>query len=619
MDLPLYFSRIDLPDGGEHAPVKAALLKYFYDKGFYFNIKDRLEEIYDCFTLDRMITLWAGYEVSLYPEENVSLGPESRKKLDDILKNRTISMAGSGSGIIGRVYERSLDSTYRKEMGITYTPEDICDYVSTMLRGRTHADTVFMDPACGCGTFLEIFYDNIIRYHWNNSGDLLISEIHEKVLKNNIYGCDSSAYACAIAKVTLALKYQTFVLCENIINADSLTELPESFTGKFDVVSSNPPYIGHKTIRAEYRRRVRDEYAAVYYNKADISYCFFMLGERLLKENGTLLYISSRYFAQSKYAYGLRKFILENFRIQKVIDFFGARPFRNAGIDPLIILMSKHRDNGEYTIPAVRFLTSRPGVGDILDSPVVETVRTSVSLLSPEGFNFLSDDQIGLKKSVDSRCSGRLSDICEFFQGVITGCDKAFVTQGEDECTAECGKKWIKSSALKRDHIEYKGQYVLYTDSLKTIEEAPHTLERISAYRDRLSARRECLSGSKEWFRLQWGRKEKLFEAEKIVFPYKSADSRFTVDRDRYCFSADVYGMIPKEEYRGILDLDCLARLLNSGIYTAYFRSYAKKLGGALYEYYPNTVGELPVPDIETINGFTSDRAVTEYFGRENT
>lgn len=614
MDLPLYFSKLDLPDGGEHVPVKAALLKYFYDKGFYFKVKDLLDGIYDCFTLDKMISLWAGYEVSLYPEEPVVLGPDSRRKLDDILKSRTVNMNGSGTGIIGRVYEKSLDSAYRKEMGITYTPEDICDYVSTMLRGKTDADTVFMDPACGCGTFLEIFYDNIIRYHWNNSGELKISEVHEQVLKNNIYGCDSSAFACAIAKVTLALKYQKFVLCENIVHADSLTELPGSFNGKFDVVSSNPPYIGHKTIKAEYRARIRDEYAPVYYNKADISYCFFMLGERLLKENGTLLYISSRYFAQSQYARGLRKFILDNFRIQKVIDFYGARPFHNAGIDPMIILLRKERDTGEYTVPSVRFLTSRPGVGDILDSPVVETIRTSSSLLSPEGFNFLSSDQLDMRKLVETGSSMKLSELCEFFQGVITGCDKAFVTQGEDECTAECGKKWIKSSSLKKDHIEYRGQYVLYTDRLASIEDAPHTLERISEYRDRLSGRRECASGAKEWFRLQWGRREQLFDADKIVFPYKSADSRFTVDREGYCFSADVYGMTVREKYSGKVDLDCLARLLNSELYTSYFRSYAKKLGGALYEYYPNTVGELPVPSADIINTFVSEEAIDGYF-----
>lgn len=613
MDTVTYFSRLSIPDGGEYPRVKAALLKYFYDKGFYFDVRDHLEEVYSDFTLDNMISIWAGEKVSVYPEEPVCLGEESRKLLTELLHDRSRSMAGSGTGIIGKIHEKSLDAAERKQQGVTYTPEDICDYVSAMLRGKIKLSTKFFDPACGCGTFLEIFYDSLIRCYWETSESDRISEAHERILKTNIWGCDSSPYACAIAKITLALKYRHFVMCENIITADSLTDLPEGYCGTFDVIASNPPYIGHKTVDTVYRRRIEQMYPQVYYNKADIAYCFFVLGEKLLRPGGCLLYVSSRYFTQSRYADGLRRFILENMRILKVIDFYGARPFKNTGVDPLIIMLKKERMTEEYLIPSVRFLSPSPG--DLLDDPSVEQMKTPVSLLSPAGFSFLSSSQMKLRELAALKCPYRLTDICEFFQGIITGCDRAFVTDGTDPAVEECGRKWIKSSSITSEGIEYRGLYLLYTDLIRDIEEAPHTRERLSEYTDRLSRRRECAQGRKEWFRLQWGRRPELFEEEKIIFPYKSASSRFTVDREGYFFSADIYGMRIRDDFSSVLSLEKIAMLLNTPLYREMFFSFAKKLGGDLYEYYPNTLGELRVPDPSVIAGFADTEDIYDFFG----
>lgn len=614
MDIIGYMAKLSIPDGGEHPRVKAALLKFFWDKGFYFDVKSCLDEIFSDFTLDRMISLWAGREISVYPEESVSLSEASREILLSVLRNRELSMTASGTGIIGRIYEKSLDGADRKAQGVTYTPEDVCDYVATMLRGKISPDVRFIDPACGCGTFLEIFYDGLIRLMWEDGGEENISTVHERILRENIFGCDSSAYACAVSKITLALKYRHFVLCENIYNIDSLTDLPEELLGTFDIVSSNPPYIGHKTIDKSYRAVISRLYPEVYYNKADISYCFFVTGHRLLREGGILLYISSRYFTQSRYADGLRRFILDSFRIRKVIDFYGSRPFRDTGIDPLIILLSKGAPEGEYTVNTVRFIPSSSGADDILDSPSVEIIKTPVSLIGPEGFNFLSASQLELKRTVEEKSSLRLADVCDLFQGAITGCDRAFVTTADDPAAGECGRKWIKSSCIKRDGIEFRGQYVLYTDSLEDMRSAPNTLKRLEGFRERLSSRRECREGRREWYQLQWGRRPELFDSVKIVFPYKSSDCRFAVDREGYCFSADVYGMVPRREYEEVLDLDRLAMLLNSPIYSRYFFTFAKKLGGTLYEFYPNTVGEMLIPAPDIIRSFRSEEDIIEYF-----
>jgi adenine-specific DNA-methyltransferase len=111
------------------------------------------------------------------------------------------------------------------------------------------------------------------------------------------------------------------------------------------------------------------------------------------------------------------------------------------------------------------------------------------------------------------------------------------------------------------------------------------------------------------WYELQWGRKEEIFEARKIVFPYKSTSNRFAIDEGSY-FSADVYSLVIKDEG---LSYEWLMNLLNSSLYEFYFKTYAKKLGDALYEYYPNTVMRLGIPESQNLK-FTDDNSIFDYF-----
>jgi adenine-specific DNA-methyltransferase len=54
--------------------------------------------------------------------------------------------------------------------------------------------------------------------------------------------------------------------------------------------------------------------------------------------------------------------------------------------------------------------------------------------------------------------------------------------------------------------------------------------------------------------------------------------------------------MYIKDEYKSKLSYEFLLGLLNSRLYEFYFKSFGKKLGDNLYDYYPNTVMKLMVP-----------------------
>ncbi len=618
MDKITYFAKLGLSSDDALFGVKAALVRFMRDKGFYFKVDDNLEKIFQCFTINNIISLWAQENVELITERKYSLNDEDLALIKGALSDKKLVMTTDDSSIIGRVYEKTISASEKKSGGITYTPDDLCEYISEMVKEKICENSRFLDPACGCGVLLETLYERLMGYRFTKDSETKVSQVHSEILKRNIFGFDSSPEACAIAKVVLALKYNKFVECKNIVCIDSLTALPKKFDEKFDFVISNPPYVGHKSMNGEYRKKLYEIYRPVYYDKADMSYCFFMLGHRLLKKDGTLIYITGRYFAQSKFAQGLRGYILDNFSVKKIIDFYGVRPFKNAGVDPLIIELKKGKGEGG-DVTAARFKNDCASSRAIMNDDNIEIMRISSQDLTKEGFNYLSVEQKRLREAINRVGFITLGEMGSFFQGIITGCDKAFVLrEGEnDKAVLECGRQWIKGSEISKGEVFYSGKWLLYTNGIENTDACPVTMEHLKKFETMLMKRRECQRGSRRWYELQWGRKESLFKNKKLIFPYKSESSRFAVDDRGYFFSADVYGFVLKDEFKDVLPYEKLALILNSKPYEDYFKSFAKKLGGRLYEYYPNTLQKILLPRPEVIRGFEKEEDILEFLAEK--
>lgn len=611
--------RADAESSDELFCVKCALLKYLYDKGFYFDVEAALPQICIDFRFDAIASVWAGEAVRVYEEASNALTDGQRELLTALLYSEQIDLSGQTPCILGEVYQLLLSAEERRTCGITYTPEDILEYMTDILRDNITPNDRLLDPACGAGYFLCGGYNALMTLLYPNSGELTIKELHESILREHIFGFDISPAACAISRLSLALLYKDFYLCPNILLLDALTQTPQEYKASFDWVLTNPPYVGHKGMDKSYKLALKESYPEVFYDKADLSYCFFALAARLLKEGGSLLFVTSRYFAQSCYADRLREMLLNRFTINRVVDYFGVRPFRYIGVDPMIIYATQRAPEIGHIVRASKLAERGIRAEDILrlDFSDRNEIRVPQRELSADGFIFISEPQRELRRAVEAKCAYTLGELFDIFQGVITGLDRAFVvpdTRDNKELIKECGVRWIKGRQIT-ERIEPFGSFLLYVPNDADIENMPKTLNHLLPYRELLMKRRECASGRKNWYALQWERDKASFENEKIVFPYKSADSRFVCDKSGAFFSADIYGMKPKAEFMGKLSLKNTARLLSSPIYEEYFHTYAKKLGGALYEYYPNTLLRLPLPEPAAISNLTGKRAIEQYFG----
>lgn len=482
------------------------------------------------------------------------------------------------------LYEQLLSTKEKKLLGQVYTPTDI---VSSMLKDvfeikKLNIDTKILDPACGGGYFLiESF--KLIKKNYPHFSD-------KHIVENMLYGIDIDNFSIFLTKLGLLFYCNTHISKFNIFHCDFLF-LNEKSLIKFDIIVGNPPYIGHKNTDKNYRTLLKESYKEVFYNKSDLSYCFFFKAKKFLKTDGVLSYITSRYFIEAMYADKLRNFIKENFEIISIIDYDGITLFKNIMISPLIILLKNSPINSENYFNYTKLSSYKNSNIKFLYHQ---------KKLNKNGWVILDKKEEVLFKRIEEISNIYIKDICSIKQGIITGLDKAFIV---DEFTIEkyniektLLRKWIKNSDISKNNISFYNKYIIYTNIIEDESQYPNTIKYLEPYKEKLMNRRECIYGLRKWYELQWGRNKTDFENDKIIFPYKSSHNNFYYDKNIYFCSADIY-LINNININ--LSYEYLTKYLNSSIFEFYFKCHTKKVGERIFEYYPNKLNnvKLYLPD----------------------
>ena len=488
----------------------------------------------------------------------------------------------------GELYEALLTQKEKKLLGQVYTPNEIIDQMLSQIFAIKKIDKNIriLDPSCGGGYFLIESFKKIKKHFEQFMIEETKTEeaIDKYILENMIYGIDIDDFSIFLTKIGLLFISCLSHLNFNIFNTDFLID---SFDmDNFDIIVGNPPYVGHKNSSMEYKKALYEKYSDVFFDKSDISYCFFKKSKELLSPDGIVSFITSRYFMEALYAKKLRFFLKNSFNIVTLVDYSGNKVFKNAMVSPAVITLSNISGN-KNDFSYVKYNE---------DKNSTETFSYNQDKLKDSGWIILKDEDKQLFNRIESISNTCIKDICTIKQGIITGLDKAFIVDEEiiEKYNIESYllKKWIKNSNIRESGVKYNNLYLIYSNIIENEESCPNAINYLSLFKEKLSSRRECIKGIRKWYELQWGRIQSDFENPKIIFPYKSKNNNFYYDKNEFFCSADVYLI---NGFRKDVHYNYLLSCLNSSIFEFYFKCQAKKVGNNIFEYYPNKLNSVKI------------------------
>jgi len=384
--------------------------------------------------------------------------------------------------------------------------------------------------------------------------------------------------------------------------------LNEQFTENpgFDIVIANPPYFSLETADSNYKKNLEVLYQS-YAGKADILYFFFEKALNILKKEGNLIFITSRYFLEATYAKKLRKYIAENANILELTDFVDKKIFQDANIHTIISFLRKSTDDVNTIVRQIKD-------ENILNLDSDENFKNFELRL--DGTEWILTNKIEAQIFNKIKSTGELlGSISIIEQGQKTGRNSVYNISEEmaQSFEKEPLRKLIKNSHINKYNVDYKNRYLIYCDDDFEIEEFPKIKKYLFKHKDTLIKRAEARDGKYSWYRLQRPRDEDLFLAEeKIVVPYRAKHNKFAYDDQQYFNDGGDIRIIVLKEDKGH-NIKYVIGILNSKLMN-FFYSFIGRKKGKMFEYFVEPLEKIPIANVDTDPGIADlvDQILTQ-------
>lgn len=379
----------------------------------------------------------------------------------------------------------------------------------------------------------------------------------------------------------------------------------------FDIVIGNPPYIQLQSMKDNpVHAQYKDQNYQTFEATGDIYGLFYERGMELLKEQGTLCYITSNKWMRTRYGEKLRKYF-SGLNPQILID-LGPGVFASATVDTNILIMQK--GSNQQQLRAVSLTSSsgdRPNLQLALDAQGV-----TLSTLSQEVWFIGDQTELALKAKIE-RLGKPLKDWdVEIYRGVTTGLNDAFIIDTptrdrlveENPKSAEILKPVLGGKNLVNYSYVWSGLWLISTfPVLKAdIEDYPSVKAYFINYgKDRLEqvgkslsngTRSRKLTGNK-WYETQdqiayW----KEFDKEKVAWLNLNRKWKFSFVDPGVYLEASLNFLSSKT------DASFFTGVLSSSIHLWYFKKIGRMHDRGGYMCKIDTISAFPIPEWNSEN-----------------
>ncbi|MFD1613318.1 class I SAM-dependent DNA methyltransferase [Sphingomonas tabacisoli] len=275
--------------------------------------------------------------------------------------------------VIGRIFERLIDPSERHKYGQYYTRPEVVDLINAFAIRR--GEDVVLDPGCGGGTFLVRAYARKRR---------LAPRLGHAALLETIYGTDVSPFAANLSTINLATRdliedanYPRIARTDFFDTAAGATlmQLPAPSGRRpvpmpyFDAVVGNPPYVRQEDVAGDLKTKYQKVSRAggLHPNgRSDLHVYFWGHALSLMKPDGRLGFLASSQWLDAEYGFALQAFLLENFRIEAIVESRNEPWFVGARVATVATMATCEADPAARDDNLVRFVELDRPIADLL-------------------------------------------------------------------------------------------------------------------------------------------------------------------------------------------------------------------------------------------------------------
>ncbi len=275
--------------------------------------------------------------------------------------------------VIGRIFERLIDPKERHKYGQYYTRPEVVDLINAF--AIRSGDDIVLDPGCGGGTFLVRAYARKKR---------LAPRLGHAALLEGVYGTDISPFAAHLSTINLATRdlvedanYPRVQRTDffNLASGREFMRIPAAGrervleTPRFTSIVGNPPYVRQEDIEPDAKRRYAGLVRAAGLEangRSDLHVYFWGQALALMTADARLGFLASSQWLDAEYGFALQAFLLENFRIEAIIESRDEPWFVGARVATVATMAVREADPQLRDDNLVRFVEVQRPIADLM-------------------------------------------------------------------------------------------------------------------------------------------------------------------------------------------------------------------------------------------------------------
>ncbi|MDR0327266.1 MAG: DUF559 domain-containing protein [Planctomycetaceae bacterium] len=255
------------------------------------------------------------------------------------------------------------------------------------------------------------------------------------------------------------------------------------------------------------------------------------------------------------------------------------------------------KEGNDYPIQAIVLKAKDYAIDNI--TAIINNEENAITVLLSEDqvFALIPSTTAQINQKIDAN-HAPLESVCFVGSGMQTAADAVFLFDDyPKQFPSQYIKKRITGKNVDRYVVGQDSDYILYFEDVDDWEKLPVAIQKhLKNHESVLSNRATVRYEGRVWWKYSRPMHKELYHLPKLYCSRRAFHNTFCFDSSFECMGFSNMTVI--FETNPDVSIKYVLALLNSQLLNFRYKSIGKQTGGGSFEYFPNGVGKLPIPQI---------------------